>query len=61
MQIIKLSSIGAAAYGDLRLIKQSLTCGKMLILKKISGEGEFVLINQSVTGLFESRIDLRTV
>lgn len=61
VQIIKLSSIGAAAYGDLTLIKESSTCGKMLMSKKIIGAKELVLINQSVTGLFESRIDLLTV
>lgn len=60
-QIIKLTSIGPAAYGDLKLIGEAPKCGVMLMPKKISTAQEVVLINQSVTGLFESRIDLLTV
>lgn len=60
-QMIKLSSIGAAAYGDLKLIGEAPKCGVMLMSKKISDAKEMILINQSVTGLFESHIDLLTV
>ncbi len=61
VQIIKITSVGAAAYGDLKLIGEAPKCGVMLMPKKISTLKELVLINQSVTGLFESRIDLLTV
>lgn len=60
-QIIKLSSIGAAAYGNLELIGESPKCGKMTLSMKISDFDELDLINQSVTGLYESHIDLLTV
>lgn len=61
VQIIKLSSIGAAVSADLTLVGAASKCGTMKISKNISDENEFILINQSVTGLFERRIDLQTV
>lgn len=61
VQMIKLSSVGAAAYGNLERIGASSTCGKMLMPKKIIDAKELILINQSVTGLFESHIDLLRV
>ncbi len=61
VQIVKLSSVGAAAYGNVKLIGESPTCGKMTFSKNISDFDELILINQSVTGLFESHIDLLRV
>lgn len=61
IQILKLSSIGAAAFADLSLLQEAPICGKMLMQKKINGAEELQLIHQSVTGLFESRIDLLTI
>lgn len=60
-QIIKLSSVGAAAYADLSLLGEASICGKMRMNKKINGAQELLLINQSVTGLFESYTDLLTI
>lgn len=45
---------------DLQLIGASTHAGKMLISKKI-GTDEIYLINQSPTGLFETKIDLQTI
>lgn len=61
VQTLKLSSVGAAAYADLSLLEEAAVCGKMLMQKKINGAEELLLINQSVTGLFENRIDLLTI
>ena len=59
-QIIQLSQLGN--YGaDLVLIGASKTTGKTQISKDISNFNEFVLINQSITGLYESEIDLLSV
>ena len=60
IQIVGLSAIGITS-ADLTLIKEAPKCGIMLMSKKINGAKELLLINQSVTGLFESRIDLLTV
>lgn len=47
-----------ARLGDLTLIGESTNCGTVLTNSKISGLGSVKLINQSVTGLFESETDL---
>ena len=47
-----------ARLGDLTLIGESTNCGTILTNSKISGLGSVKLINQSVTGLFESETDL---
>lgn len=60
MQIISLSMIGITV-ADLSILQEAPKCGVMRISKKISDAKELVLINQSVTGLFENRIDLLTV
>lgn len=57
LQILKLSSIGTAV-GDLRLLDLSANSGKIAISKNISYVTECKLINQSVTGLFDTTIDL---
>lgn len=46
---------------DLQLIGGSQYSGTMALNKKISGAREFVLIHQSSTGIYESKIDLLTV
>ena len=58
-QLLNLSKI-LGSECDLRLIGESPNCGKMLINKKI-GDDDIYLINQSVTGLYENKINLRTV
>lgn len=60
LQILQLSRIGTTM-ADLRLIGLSANSGKILISKNIANIEEFKLINQSVTGLFETSIDLLTV
>lgn len=57
IQLSKLSNMGA----DLTYIGQSKKTGVMGINKKINDKREFVVINQSPTGLFEKEIDLLTV
>lgn len=42
------------------LLGESAHCGKMQISKKI-GDEDIYLINQSVTGLYEKKINLRIV
>lgn len=46
---------------NLALIGGDTGTGVMRISKKITGAQEFVLVNQSVTGVYENRIDLLTV
>ena len=59
-EIVKLTEIGPAI-GDLTLLNESKYSGKMRNSKNISNTSEFLLINQSVTGLYENIIDLKTV
>lgn len=58
-QILQLLSI-LGSECDLTLLGESAHCGKMRISKKI-GDEDVYLINQSVTGLFEKKINLLTV
>lgn len=58
-QILQLSSV-LGSESDLVLLDESAHCGKMRISKKI-GDEDIYLINQSVTGLYEKKINLRTV
>lgn len=59
-EMLKLTIIGNVK-ADLQLISGSASSGVMFISKKITDSKEFILINQSVTGLFEQKIDLLTV
>lgn len=60
LEIIKLS--GASNTGaDLSQIGGVKQTGVMTLGKKISEQTEFKVINQSITGLYESEIDLLTV
>lgn len=58
-QILQLSSV-LGSECDMTLLGESAHCGKILISKKI-GDEDIYLINQSVTGLYEKKINLRTV
>ena len=57
-EIFALTSVGVANSADLSLLGESSRSGEMKMMKNISNCEEMCLINQSVTGLFESRIDL---
>lgn len=56
-EILKLTMLGTLT-ADLTAIGGSANSGKMLMSKEISKNDEVLLINQSVTGLFEQKIDL---
>ena len=60
LSILSLSMIGGNG-ANLSLIGASATTGITLISKNITSVNEIYLVNQSVTGLFENRIDLLTV
>lgn len=57
LQLTQLANLGA----DLRLIGDVKGAGEMKIGKTVSDAEEFVLINQSPTGLYESEIDLMAI
>lgn len=57
MQLTQLNNLGA----NLILIGDKGNTGKTQINKTISNCEEFLLVNQSVTGLYENEIDLLTV
>ena len=59
-QILALSRIENPS-ADLTLIGLSKQTGTMKISKNITNCKEYILINQSVTGLFEQKVDLLTV
>lgn len=59
-QILQITRIGTTS-GDLRTIGGSAATGVMMLGKNLGKEEELLLINQSVTGLFEKQIDLLTV
>lgn len=71
LQILRLTSTNEITSADLKLLGGSTSEGKMKISKNITGiaqrkmkQGEvpkIILINQSPSGLFESKIDLLTV
>lgn len=60
LEILNLTKIDLTE-ANLSLIGESSNAGTMKINKNISGAKEFILINQSVTGVYENRIDLLTV
>ena len=60
MQIMKSFVIGPIKV-DLTLLGESANAGLLLIGKNITGTDRFELINQSVTGIYETTIDLLTV
>lgn len=56
-EILKLTTIGVNV-ANLELIGEGKHTGVMKIPKKVDGAGEFLLIHQSVTGVYEKTIDL---
>ncbi len=60
LEILNLTRIGMTS-ADLTLIGGAAKSGVMLVSKKITDAKEFILVNQSVTGVYENRIDLLTV
>lgn len=60
LQILKLSSIDLINV-DLSLIGETKQAGVVTIGKEITSYEQFVLINQSITGLMENRVDLLAV
>ncbi len=60
LEILKLTAFGNGKC-DLTGINESKNSGMILVSKDISSKSEFLLINQSVTGLFENYVDLKTV
>ena len=60
MQLLQLTQL-ANLKVDLSLIGGDPKGGKLKINKNISGTEEFVLINQSPAGLYETEIDLKTI
>ncbi len=60
LEMMNLTRIGVT-FANLALIGEAAKTGVMLISKNISDAEEFILINQSVTGVYENRIDLLTV
>lgn len=57
LQLLNLTKIGGTV-ADLSAIGGAAKSGIMLISKEITKAREFLLINQSFTGLYENRIDL---
>lgn len=56
-EILKLTTIGVNS-ANLKLIGEAEHAGVMLIPKKIDSAKEFLLIHQSITGVYEKHIDL---
>ena len=46
---------------DLTLFKEGKSAGVMVLSKVISKQDEVLLINQSVLGIYEERVDLLTI
>ena len=60
LQILKISSkVNQGA--DLRELGESKTTGYSRISKIVTSENHVYIVNQSVTGLYKSKIDLLTV
>jgi CRISPR-associated endonuclease Csn1 len=60
LQILQATQVGIAK-SDLTLIGEAAMTGVMLFGKNITKSSECLLINQSVTGLYESSVNLLTV
>lgn len=60
VSIMSMTMIGGSET-NLSLIGEGSSVGLMRINKNITGIKEIVLINQSITGLFENKVDLLTV
>lgn len=60
LQILQLTAIGLPR-ADLKMIGGTASAGIMLLSKNISKAHQALLVNQSVTGIYENIIDLLTV
>lgn len=58
LQIIGLSKIGISAVANLKAIGGSTSTGKMLISKNLNSDNSVLLICPSITGIYETSIDL---
>lgn len=59
-QILNLFKCGSAI-ANFKLLGKGANCGKLQISIKLNDKNSFILINQSVTGVFERRVDLLKV
>ena len=59
MQVI--SNMVLSLKADMKAVGGSSQSGVLVINKKISNADEFVLIHQSVTGLYQAEVNLLTV
>lgn len=59
-EVLKITQLGPS-FGDLVAIGGSKSTGTLKINSKISSCVEFKLVNQSITGLYKSEIDLLTI
>ena len=57
-EIVTMLRCDIASTADLKLIKGSTNAGNIAMSKSTVGKSRLILINQSVTGLFENRIEL---
>lgn len=57
-EIVTMLRCDIASTADLKLIKGSANAGNIAMSKSTVGKSRLILINQSVTGLFENRIEL---
>ena len=57
--LLQLNNVSGGV--DLTLIGGKAKSGSIKLNKKISDKNEFTLINRSVTGIFEEKIDLLTI
>ena len=60
LQIINLSVIGKTQ-ADLTMIGESKQSGVMLISKNVAPDDSLYLVHQSITGIFEEKVNLATV
>ncbi|MCR4671719.1 MAG: type II CRISPR RNA-guided endonuclease Cas9 [Lachnospiraceae bacterium] len=60
LQILTLSQIGKTQ-SDMRVMGLSENAGLMRVSKKLDKNVKMEIINQSVTGIFENKVDLNTV
>ena len=57
-QILNMLRCDIATTADLRLIGEGIKAGNIAVNKNTLCKGEIVLVNQSVTGIFENKIKL---
>ena len=60
LEMLKTTQISLAT-ANFSILNKGKNIGKMRMNKKISNEKDILLINQSVTGLYEQKVNLLTV